>query len=572
MKSRWMAAVVALVVAVGVVAPATSAQAAGTVRGTVSWHGTAVSGITVGWYKPSSGSYKTTKSAANGSYSLRLPGSGQKYVLFANLSFKHTALARITSSYVGVFYGAGDKRDFAFQTLSTYKSKSAGDSVNIELVKPGSISGTDPLLKGKIVYLQNFGGQQVGSDATAAGDGGFAFFGLVPGRYRLGNGSPYDILSVNSDPIVVTEGVRTVVDPEATEGAIIQGTATTAGGAPAADVYVEASNATGVADSTYTDSAGKYRLKLLTKSAYRVSFGTAEQSVAKTWVPQSSIVSGVAAGTPVTHNVTLQQAGRINGTVTFASKTKYYDHMAYVANSTGTIVASSYVSKTGAFSVSGLGTGNYTVTVTNSATGKYVKKSAALTVGKTVTLTGVSLTSTGAKLSGTVSGVSSAKYDYDNYVFLDSPSRPSVGKHYGKNGKFSLIGIVPGTYTVSVYATGRVTKTYPLTISASTTKNFAPGALYGNVKGKLTLKGKTITTAVTAIGSSPDNYLFFDLAKSRFTASGPAGKYTVKDIDSSKLFQPKTPLWVEFPKAKSPFSMVSGKTKNLGTVKLLIKR
>lgn len=573
MKSSWLSGVVAVVVAAGVLLPVTSAEAAGTVRGTVAYQGASMEKITVGWFEPSTGDYESTTTTATGAYSLKLPKSGVKYVLYANLRVASTVPSRINVSYVGVYYGLGDKRDYAWQTLSPYSATKSGDSVNIELAKPGSVTGTDPLLARNRISLDNLGGQAVaGTEQNVYSGGTFVIGGLVPGRYRLNNSSPYNILSVNTDEFVVTEGTRTTIDPEVNVGGVVRGTATTPGGAPAADVYVEASTASGVADSTYTDNAGKYTLSVLSKSSYRIQFGRIVQSTTKTFVPQSSIVSGVATGTPVVHDVTLQQAARLTGTVAISSKSNAsYSYLVNLANSGGTIVATSYVTAKGEYSFSGLSTGNYYLTVTDSKSGKYTKKTVAVLTGKTVTVSKLTLASKGLTLSGTVPGVGSAKYDYNNYVYLTAPNRPTFGKSFSKNGKFSLSGIVPGTYTVTVYATERAVKTYSLTITSSTKKNYAPGGKFGAFKGALRIKGNVVSSAdLVVLNKNSESLVTF--SKSKFAMTTEAGKQSLYFANSKRFFQPKSPFWVDLPASKKSITVKPGKTLNLGTTNLLVKR
>lgn len=562
MKIRLLGAATALALVGAALTPALSAQAAsGTLSGTVNYSGSAKSGIAVNWYKPSTGevgSYSYTDS--NGDYSLALPTGGSKFYVFANLGgldYDYTYVNDQT--YVGVFYGSGNKRDYAYQTLTPYTSSASDRTVDIALVKPGKIAGTASTLKGSYVYLQTLGGDTVTSE-TVSSSGKFNFTNLVPGRYRVsveGKGKYLDATTTAT----VSAGKSKSVKVTAKAGGTIKGKVTSSGkAAKKVPVYAyptSGSNTSYASDTS--DSKGRYSLEGLSSGTYTVYYGGIGTS--SSYAPKTVTVKSVKAGKSKTVNTKVTKGGSISGSVKTSGSTATY---VTVTNSKDLQVDSEYLGaskSTEKFSIKGLAAGKYTVVVTDDKGKKYAKKSVSVRAGKTAKTGTLKLSKNTVTLKGKVTGAS----DPTGYVYVGNYAGGSIAR----SGKYTVKGVVPGKQSVSVVTASNAYKIYSVNVTKSATKNFKAGKANGKVTGTVKLAGEKVSYGSLNSGTAA-NYAYLSITNGKLTGSLAAGKYTLTSVDAGN-FQPNSPFYAVIPTAKKKFTVKSGKTTSLGNVNLTVK-
>lgn len=578
MKTKITTAAIALALVGAFAAPASAAQAASaTVSGTVEYHGAPVAGILVGWFKPSTGTYKVVTSGADGSYSLPLPGAGQKYVMYGNLKLDDAAQGRGDKKYVGVYYGDGDTRDYAFQTLDRYTAASADDTLDIELAKPGSISGLDTNLNGDFT-LQNLGGGDVKemTDATES----LGFSNLFPGQYRIVPSSPYRSQRVSDDVITVTEGAQTVYAPNPQDGGEIKGVVSDSTGKGIRNIFV---SATGPGDDledsdyTYTDSQGRYHLRNLHSSSYTVTFGSPATIAAgqRGYVMKEQTVEGITEDVTTRVNVSLKTGGRIRGTLPDATGTGYVGLT--LVGPAGDIIETDQYVQEGSFTYGSLPTGTYTLYSTKDGSSKYRKATFTVTAGKTVDLGTFSRTTTGRLVSGTVTALPAGWAKGEPvYVSASADDRPSAYARVHSNGTYSLKGVVPGTYTVTVGRSGHEDSTATVTVTANRTKTLKLGKRFGTVTADVTIAGVPVPAGELYLSNEESRYpayaFYASIADGRLSAEAPARSYdTVDYLMVPDLFQANSPYWIALPDGALPITVTAGEDKDLGTIALDVR-
>lgn len=565
--------IAALALLAGTLAPVTAAQAAnGFVSGTVEYDDAGVGNIMVGWFKPSTGTYKVVRTEEDGSFEVRLPGAGAEYVLFANLSMKDLKQNLGTNRYVGTFYGKGDKRDYAYQVLTPYTSTGGSDTVTLDLVKPGKISGTSKLLAGRPVQLQHLGGTYIEyngpGEEAGSGVGDFSFDRLVPGKYRLA-AAPFDdeFRRYLSSTITVTSGKTTVISPKPKVGATIYGTARTSDGSPAKGVRVSATNSDGAFYAT-TNKNGRYELRALDPARkYRVTFGGVGTSDSRLYVEESVIVDGLKDDTKTRQNAVLVQGARLVGDI--AQATSRSTTSVTLVNSAGesVIEETPYGGYGDGFTLDGIPSGTYDLTVVDTGRNRWVTKSVKLTAGTKLDLGSVSLTKVGATLTGTLT----PKSGYDRSVRLTSTKKPAYLAFPDTNGTYTITGIVPGTYVLAGFAPEYEGSSTRVKVTGTTTRNITAGTKYATISGTLTSGGAPVAGVRFTAGSSSTYMDATTRADGSFTATGPGGTYRLDYFKSSRMFQTRSPYWAEFPASREKFTVNPGKDRNLGEIKLTVR-
>ena len=577
MRSKITTVAIALALVGAFVAPASAAQAASaTVSGTVEYKGKPVAGILVGWFKPGTGSYRSVTSGADGSYSLTLPSAGQKYVLFGNLDMEKAKQSRGNKSYVGVFYGDGDVRDYAYQTVDTYTASTAADDVDIELAKPGSIFGYDSKLDNEDISLLTLGGTLVDEVDS---DGGVSFSNLVPGQYRL-ESSAYRF-DIPETVLAVLPGERTTFTPNAYSGAVISGVVTGPGGVPAKGVAVRARQSDsaedlGLAAEDVTDSKGRYTLVHLHDASYDISFGETGATSDPTsgdrgFVPETQVVSVVTPESKITLDEQLATGGRIRGA--FPSSSSRSTHTVTLVDGTGTnIDSSSGIIGKGAFTIGSLPTGKYTAYFTTATGTKYAKKSFSVTAGKTVDLGTIVRDRKGFDITGTVDGATG--YAGNPHVGVIATNRnggPRYSSMLTSTGGYSLSGVPAGTYTVMVLYPGRENRTQRVTLTGDRVKYLRYGERFGTTSATFTANGLRVPSIDLEIGRLGDSSYGGTFTGGSWSMTAPEGTYrSVIRLTTTSVFQAKSPHWVALPEDFLPVTVTSGTKKNRGTVPLVI--
>jgi len=580
MRSKIITVSIALALAGALVAPASAAQAAsGTVSGTVEYKGKPVAGIPVGWFKPATGSYRVVTTASDGSYSLDLPGAGQEYVLFGNLNMENRKQSRGNKDYVGVFYGDGDTRDYAYQTIDPYTATATADEVDIKLAKPGSISGTDQHLKNQGVYLETMNGHRI--DYSGNRYGITYFSNLVPGQYRVVS-VPYNDYRFDDVVVTVASGEKTRLVTNAVTGGVVSGVVTGTDGKPAKGVHVRATRATDESSYTgdVTDSKGRYSLTHLHDSSYTLSFSQAGDTSDfatgdRGYLPKSLELTGVTADSKILRDVTLSTGGRLRGYYPNNAGSNSSNTMTLL-DSHGDLVLDTFYNVAyvdGDFTLGSLASGRYTAYFQNSNSSTFAKKTFTIKAGATTDLGTIKRDRKTVRLTSTLTGFSTGE---DGYAIVslrkvDGPSY-QIGADDSYYTSFSIKTLVPGTYTVTVGAGARENKIYTVTLSADTTRNFAVGAKWGTATATLEVDGLAIPGGRLAIGSDDLYSSHNEIDDGKWSPRGRAGRYEEDlDFDPESVFQAKSPYSLALPEGTLPITLTAGKTNSLGTLAVVVE-
>ena len=573
MRSKITTVAIALALVGAFVAPASAAQAASaTVSGTVEYHGAPVAKILVGWFVPTTGAYKAVTSATDGSYSLALPAAGTKYVLFGNMKMENVKQTRGNTRYVGTFYGEGDERDYAFQTVEPYVATGDADVVDIPLAKPGAINGKDSRLKGHFVQLKNLGGFSTPMFTEAGYQGAFTIKNLVPGQYRLNQPHYEDYVSVTDEIITVAEGETTTIDPKTVKGGRIEGVVTDSKGKPIKDVLVSVT-ATGKDSlpSVRTDSTGFYRLAGLESGTYRVHYGNEGESGsgsfgAKGYVERSRVAPAVTVGTTVSQNISLSRGGRI--IVTLKKTSNDSENVRLVGPEGETIWASDNIYGTSSASYGSLASGTYKVYTWSTTKLRSSATTVKVTANKTYDLGTPKQNKKAFVLKGHLAGSGIAE---QHYIFATSSQGFGYVGYANANGDYRIPGMIPGKYTIEAVAPGYSVGNHTVTMTKNLTRDFARGAKYGKVSVGFTTAGAPVRSARLIMLKDSRDQLDGTMVGGRIVASAPAGKYDETDYFTVEdQFQAKSPYWAEIPASSLPFQLKSGTTANLGVIPLIV--
>lgn len=575
MRISALAAVAVVALAVGGLAPATAAEAAtSSVSGVVTYKGEPVGNMIVGWVEPSTGVSAHVRSSSDGSYSLAAPTTGHKYVVYANLGMTNFSQTRQTRQYAGTFYGAGNERSFAYQTLTPYVS-GTNQSVAVSLGRTGRLSGADPDLAHEYIYLTTTGGQQVRgvdgeSRVRATSTGAFSFAGLVPGSYSV-TVDPYSekVFTISSPPVTVVEEETVIAPLEVNYGAIITGRVKDASGKALSKVRVEVT-ASGNSRDILTDSSGRYTLAAIPGSKNRVIIGGVATSNTKLAVAKTTLVTGLTNGETRTVNFTATIGAKIEGKLSAATaKSRTF---LYIQDSRKTLIYSDYASEK--YSVSGLGSGTYYVTVIDYGTNRYFTRKVTAKVGVTSSLGLQSPSEKTVTVSGTISGKSTFGSGND-FVVAENAAGFSAGSELSSTGKYSISGLIPGSYRLTVHLLNRDPRLYTgVSLRSSQTKNLTAGVLQGAARGVIAVNGVRVKDGYVSAGEYSST-----VSNGSFSSRTEAGEYTFDTVLVSDLyvqgqpgngFQEGSSFWVSFPETKSTFTVQTGQTTNLGTVELVV--
>jgi len=563
MRTKITSVALALALVGAFIAPASAAQAAtGTLTGTVAWRGAPVRTVDVGWFIPSTGEFSTVKSLSNGTYTLPLPPVGDEYVVYANLDMTKAKQLRVKKGYVGVFYGEGDVRDYAFQTLDTYTSTAASDELDIALAKPGAITGKDSRLRNSGVQLEDLGGKITPMYGVANSIGRFTVKNLVPGRYRL-HQPTYDenLIAVTTEIITVTEGETTTIDPKAVAGGRVEGVVKQSNGKPAAGVYVSTYRNGEWTGSDSTDSKGKYTIKSLVDGRHRVEFefpGSSKNT--KGYVAKTVSAPLITNHSTVTRNVTLSTGARI----IVATKSQN-DSVRLIGPGKETIWGIQNIYGFGDVTFGGLRSGTYKLYTYSTSKQRYSVKTLVVKASKTYDVGTLTATKKAFTLKGKLSGAGAGW----SSVSATSSTGLSYNGQADAKGKYSIDGMVPGTYTIEVLSDAHADAVHSLKISQNTTKNYALGKPHGKLVVAFTLDGRPMRSGDVDLSAAGDKLLSGSVKNGRIVATGPTGSYnTVEYFDDGSFFQANSPYWVSVPDTFLPVKITNGTTVYAGKVAL----
>lgn len=566
MKLRTVSWLLIGAVFASLVVPAAAAQAnTNRVVGSVTTGGVPVAGISVGWVSDGSDYLQESAvSGADGSYVLH-PPVDESYFLAVN--FKSGLRAPGNVAFNAEYLGSGGGRDYVYQTLTAYQPASVPETA-IELTKSGSISGRyASAYVGGTMSLRSLAGNSTRAVVPNVGRT-FSFTGLIPGRYELqgvpsrfaGQLAPY-----TSPPITVNAGGATRADVVPNPGGTISGIVTVAGKPKSGStVMIDGGGST---TGVTTDSRGSYHLSGLQPGDYVVSFGQfSPRGQVAAPVPQKKSVSHLAAGARATVSANLALGGRIVGKISGSG----------IAATSTIIVTQNGVrlyeltSANSSFVVGGLATGTYTVYFRDRNKSKYATKTVSVKAGRPTPVGTVVLATRTIAMSGKISSPGPATVSVESAA----TSRRTVTET--NTGGYSVLGLIPGVYVVTVSSGKTADNTYRnVRLRSSVRVDLAFGKAVGSVSASFVKNGNVLrfataeVTTVTPGGTFPQPTLSLLSQDSPLMLS--AGDWHITELFTDgpyPFFQLWAPYKYRVPSAVSSFSVASGKNTPLGAIEV----
>ena len=387
---------------------------------------------------------------------------------------------------------------------------------------PGTISGTVTSAMGATpiagAVIQVIYDDAVIDSILTDSSGDYIITGLAPGSYTVtAAAASYDTGVTGA---IVSANETTIVDfsLDASPGAI-SGTVTSfVGSTPIPGALIEVSLDNIIIFSTLTDSLGDYSISGVSPGSYIVhAYATNYQT--------GTTGALVASNTTTTVDFSLLASpGAISGTVTSAITGSPISG-ALIEVSLGSIVVDSAVTdNSGNYSISGVPPGSYIVDAyaTNYQTGT----AGAIILSNETTTVDFSLQSNPGTLSGRVTSSMGGSPIAGALIQLSNGDAVIDSTLTDNFGNYTIIGIVPGSYTVIATSPTYDTGVTGAIISANetTTVNFSLQASPGSISG----------TVVSAIGSSPISGVLIEVTLNNMlifsTLTDTSGDYSISGI------------------------------------------
>lgn len=267
----------------------------------------------------------------------------------------------------------------------------------------------------------------------------------------------YTVMALDGDGIIekanevsVTNGSTTTLNMSKTEGAI-SGTVTDSSqnAIEGAILRIIANNR---AYGATTDASGDYIIKNLPAGDYTLSLNPNNNDYVPGKIENITVVANQETSG---QDFTLASAGKISGTVTNSSQVPIEGAVAVATDSSNPYNASvAITAANGTYTIGGLPSGTYQVTVQADA---YVSDSeigVVVTVGQTTTGKNFSLGTSGGTISGTVYQSDGTTPISGARIVCGCPGKSSASTVTDENGDYSLALLQAGTYKVGAFAEG----------------------------------------------------------------------------------------------------------------------
>jgi protocatechuate 3,4-dioxygenase beta subunit len=417
-------------------------------------------------------------------------------------------------------------------------------TANFTMSATSGISGTvtdsetpAQAVSGATVAYTGTGGT-TGSGSTTTGAGGtYSFSGVPPGTYSV-TATETGFTSPAAQPVTVTAGViKSGVDFTLNATSGISGTVTD-GTLPIGSATVSYSGTGGSNGSGSIGTAvdGTYALSGVPPGTYTVTASAAAYG------PQSKPVTVTVSTTTIGVDFTLTATttGTISGTVSDSqtpARAVSGATVTYVDTNNSVNTGNVLTDSSGGYSFSGLSTGSYSVSVTDSDFTTPAAQPVTVTAGGTATAT-FTMTATSG-ISGTVSDSQTPAQSVGGATVSYSGTGGTTGAGTtttDSTGTYAFNGVPPGTYSVTVTKTGFTSPAAqtPTVASGSTaTVNFTLSATSG-ISGAVTdsqapaqpVSGATVS--YTGTGGTTGSGTTTTSSSGGYTFNGvPPGTYSV---------------------------------------------
>ena len=441
----------------------------------------AIQGIEVTAYDSGGNYVEETSTASDGSYALSGLPAGSYRVGFSSFYTQLNYLPR---------YWNGETALSSADPITLAAGQTA-TGIDGSLQTGGQISGT--VTDGSThAAIANVYVQALDSNGNLAGfaytrtDGTYTISALAAGSYRVGFTSAgryatqyYDGKTslTAADAVSVSTGqTATGIDAALSSGGSITGTVTDASsGLPASGITVSvysSASSSSLLTSTATDGSGKYAVAGLGTGSYRVEFSGGGY-VTQYYDGRSSLTGADAVS--VTYgaatsgiDAAMQLGGAVAGTVTDASTHGDVTGIFVTAyDSHGAADGFTTTNSNGAYQISGLAPGSYTVGFSTGGGQNYLPQyyngassfaaadPVTVTAGQTTTGIDAAL-EPGAEIEGTVTDSSTGQPLSGITVYATTSGGQVVyGTRTDSQGHYAAIGLQAGTYNVEFLATGQ---------------------------------------------------------------------------------------------------------------------
>ncbi|MEW4288285.1 carboxypeptidase regulatory-like domain-containing protein [Rossellomorea marisflavi] len=448
----------------------------------------------------------------------------QGVTVIATTSSNAAGFYSFTNVVPGNYTVQASRTNYTTASVNTSVSSGSSQTVNIALQPltsniTGNVSSGGPINNATIV-LTNTSGTVVATTTTNAA-GNYSFTGITPGSYNL---------SVNAAGFQSqTAGVTTVANQTAivnfvlvaNPGAISGTVRDSVTNAPIQGSTVELLTPTGILlSTTVSDVTGQYTFGNLAPGSYQVRAVALGYST-------STVSAQVVSGATTTANLFLQQnPGTVSGQVRdAATQLPIQGATVQAIDSQGFVIDAFTTNASGQYTFANLLPGSYTFVFT--ATGYGSQTKGATVISNTTTILDAELAQIAGTLTGTITDPGSAPIPNATVtIFQNNVQIASVLTDAA--GNYTIPGLSPGSYTVSIGALNYSTLTLGTSIASGQTTV---------LNATLTPNPGTLTGLVTDTGSTPLSGVNITVTTSSgtgtivaTTVTGNDGTYTVPGL------------------------------------------
>lgn len=445
----------------------------------------------------------------------------------------------------GIYIVTVDENDWIGQEKNNIIVNAPKDTpdINFKLEKGGSISGQvfddqGNSLAGIYVYAYDSEGNFANSAWTDA-SGNYTISGLASEIYRV-TVDAKDWLRQEKDNITVVAPNDTAnINFDLEKGGSISGRVLDDQGNSLADIYVSASIMDDYSgNGTWTDDSGNYTITNLASGTYRVTVN------ANDWLRQEKDNITVTAPNDTDNiNFKLEKGGSIFGQVSDDKNKPLAGIYVYAyVSSTGNYSKGTWTDESGNYTISGLASGTYKVTVNANDWATQKKENITVTAPNVTDNINFKLEK-GGSISGRVldDNGQPVKNEWVNAHSLDYEIYK--GNNTDADGYYSIPALPSGIYQVKVNPDDWAAQAYPCYINVTAPEDT------GNVNFNLE-KGGSVSGRVLDEKDQPVADVFVDIHTpdydiAEYTSTKADGSYTISNLpDGSYDISVQADGWV----------------------------